>query len=102
MSRARIALTVVTVVVLFAAALGGVAAWRGWFSEPSVPDAPDARPASVSDVVTDLRAPWGIAVQRDGSALVTERDTARVLSVRGNTAQEVTVVDDAVVRWLRG
>ncbi|GIF74876.1 PQQ-dependent sugar dehydrogenase [Asanoa siamensis] len=95
MSRARIALTVVTVVVLVAAALGGVGAWRGWFSEPSVEAAPDVQPAGVSDVVTDLRAPWGLAFRPDGSALVTERDTARVLSVRGDTAREVTVVSEA-------
>jgi glucose/arabinose dehydrogenase len=31
----------------------------------------------------------------DGSALVTERDTARVLAVQGNTAREVTTVDEA-------
>jgi glucose/arabinose dehydrogenase len=94
-TRGRI-LTAVAVVVVLAAAVVGLGFWRGWFADPSVADAPDAD-ATVDDVVTDLRAPWGLAFLPDGSALVTERDSARVLRVPagGGSAAEVTVVADA-------
>jgi len=86
---------VVATIVALVAALGGVAFWRGWFADPSVSGAPDAAPAAVSDVVTGLTAPWGLAFLPDGSALVTERDTKRILTIRAETATELTVVDEA-------
>jgi glucose/arabinose dehydrogenase len=54
-------------------------------------------PAGFSDVATGLRSPWGLTILPDGSALVSERDTARV--VRVTTAGEVSdvgVVPDVV------
>lgn len=38
-------------------------------------------PGAATDVVTGLDVPWAIAVLPDGSALVSERETARVLRV---------------------
>ena len=86
----------VAVVVVLAAVVGGVGIWRGWFADPSVSGAPDLD-VGAEDVVTDLRAPWGLAFLPDGTALVTERDSARVLSVPpgGGAAPRCTVVAEA-------
>lgn len=41
-----------------------------------------AEPSIAGTVTTGLRSPWGLAFLPDGSALVAERDTARVIRVR--------------------
>lgn len=60
-----------------------VGVWRGWFAHPSVSGAPEAQvpSGSIGSLATNLRAPWGLAFLPDGRALVTERDTARILAV---------------------
>ncbi|WP_370289670.1 sorbosone dehydrogenase family protein [Nocardioides sp.] len=45
----------------------------------SVPFTADGEPNAIGTVATGLTSPWGIAFLPDGRALVTERDTARVL-----------------------
>nr|WP_323373539.1 PQQ-dependent sugar dehydrogenase [Plantactinospora alkalitolerans] len=90
----RLVILVAVVAALVAAGVG-VGLWRGWFADPSVSDAPRARAGTVETVVGDLAAPWGLAFLPDGSALVTERDTRRILRVSGTTAREVARIDEA-------
>lgn len=65
---------------------------------PTAPaDGPPVRIAAT--VASGLAAPWGIAFLPDGSALVSERDTARVLRVAdGGGPAAVGMVDGVVPR----
>ena len=72
----------------------GVGLWRGWFARPSVSGAPSVD-ASATEVVSGLTTPWGVAFRPDGSALVTERDTGRIVSVRDGQVSEVARIADS-------
>lgn len=74
------------------------------FPTPSVTATPPGagldQEVAVSVLVKGLRVPWGIAFLPDGAALVTERDTARILKVGpdsgpdGLTVRTVQTLDE--------
>ena len=84
-----------TVTVLAAAA----AAAAGCAPPPGVPGQTPASTAAagflpVSTVAEDLDAPWAIAFTADGTALVSERDSARILELDADGgAREVGIID---------
>lgn len=70
-----------------------------FFTNPSVTagEPVEVPPAAVSTVASNLEAPWGVAFLPDGTALVTERDTARLLSIDpSGTVTEVQRIAEVV------
>jgi glucose/arabinose dehydrogenase len=96
MRRPRLLAALAAVVVLLAV-LGAVGYWRGWFVDPSIDDS-RAVDVTAEDVVTGLQSPWGLAFRPDGSALVSERDTGRILEVRDGRATEVARIPESRLR----
>jgi glucose/arabinose dehydrogenase len=72
-------------------------------TEPSTPTEPPSSPTGdggppevVATIATGLEAPWGLDFFTDGDAIVTERDTRRVLRVTpGGEVTELGVIESA-------
>jgi glucose/arabinose dehydrogenase len=61
--------------------------------QPSRQPSRPGRPRVLGTVATGLEAPWGITFLPDGTALVSERDSTRVVAVRKRSVRPVGQVD---------
>ena len=66
-------------------------------SPPSASPSPASSPRVVGTIATDLEVPWGVGFLPNGDAIVTERDTRRVLRIHGpdHAVQQVAVIEAA-------
>jgi glucose/arabinose dehydrogenase len=75
---------------------------------PSSPDSSSQDPGSPSpstvqsrgdpgaqEVVSDLEAPWGLVPLKDGSFLISERDTRKIVRVRNGSTSDLRTIDEA-------
>ena len=75
---------------------------------PSSPDSSSQDPGSPSpstvqsrgdpgaqEVVSDLEAPWGLVALKDGSFLISERDTRKIVRVRNGSTSDLRTIDEA-------
>jgi glucose/arabinose dehydrogenase len=68
-------------------------------SQPSVDTRTGGTPAAkaprVNEVTSGLTSPWGLVALADGSTLVSERDTRRILHLAGGRVKHVRTIEDA-------
>ena len=67
-------------------------------SGPGAQSGPSPSVRVAGTVATGLDVPWGLAFLPDGSALVSERDTARILRIGRGATAAVGTVDGVVAR----
>jgi glucose/arabinose dehydrogenase len=65
-------------------------------------DRDDDGPKVVGTAASDLEVPWGVTFLPDGSALVSERDTSRVLAIEDGDVREVGEIAAAAPRGEAG
>jgi glucose/arabinose dehydrogenase len=98
MSRKAVAIAVSALVVIAGAAVAGAWYFGLLFTNPSVKGGePVPVPSGAVRVMADhLDVPWGLAFLPDSTALVTERDSTRILSLAADgTVREVQRVAEA-------
>ena len=69
----------------------------------SSPDLSSPSPSTVQsrgdpraqEVVSDLEAPWGLVPLKDGSFLISERDTRKIVRVRNGSTSDLRTIDEA-------
>ncbi|MFC3995183.1 PQQ-dependent sugar dehydrogenase [Nocardiopsis sediminis] len=100
--RAPACAAVIAVALLGTACSGsdpGQGARGGGAATDPTPMARLAPPGEPSDIATDLEVPWAIGFLPDGAALVTERDSGRIVRVTpGGETTPVGTVDDVAPR----
>jgi glucose/arabinose dehydrogenase len=71
--------------------------------EPSTPAASSPTPSAVRsrgeprarEIVSDLQAPWGLVALKDGTFLISERDTREIVRIRSGSTSRVRTIDEA-------
>jgi glucose/arabinose dehydrogenase len=86
MKRRAIAIAAVTVALIVGVVLAAGSYFGLFFTSPSVSSGePVAVPsAAVTIIASNLEVPWAAAFLPDGTALVTERNSGRILSVKAD------------------
>ena len=95
MPRLTVALIAATLTSVSLAACGSDAPASG--PVPATPSSPPPVVSVAGDRAAGLVSPWGLVTLPDGSALVSERDTRRIVQVASDGGQvEATVIEQAV------
>jgi glucose/arabinose dehydrogenase len=71
--------------------------------EASSPKASSPTPSAVrsrgepraKQIVSDLAAPWGLVALKDGTFLISERDTREIVRIRSGSTSRLTTIDEA-------
>lgn len=64
---------------------------------PTSPEGTQRQPRVIGTIASGLAVPWGIDFLPDGSAVVTERDSRRVLRINPNTGGEASIAELGVI-----